>query len=84
MNTLQLNVDFKNIANLFNSSWGVSKYMNPDLKSGRILALDYINENAEPVFKTNSKVVPGMDTWIPSRSIGQCWYIQVGIKYMFN
>ena len=84
VNTLQLNVDFKNIANLFNSSWGVSKYMNPDLKSGRILALDYINENAEPVFKTNSKVVPGMDTWIPSRSIGQCWYIQVGIKYMFN
>ncbi len=83
-NTLQLNVDFKNIANIFNSNWGVSKYMNPDLKQGRILSLDYVDADGVPVFKTNSKVKPGMDTWIPSRSIGQCWYLQVGIKYMFN
>ena len=83
-NTLQLNVDFKNIANLFNSSWGVSKYMNPALKSGRILSLDHVDAEGYPVFKTNSSVKPGVDTWHYSHSIGQCWSLQVGIKYMFN
>ena len=83
-NTLQLNVDFKNIANLFNSSWGVSKYMNPALKSGRILSLDHVDAEGYPVFKTNSNVKPGVDTWHYSHSIGQCWSLQVGIKYMFN
>jgi hypothetical protein len=58
--------------------------MNPDLKSGRILSFDHVDGEGVPVFKTNSKVVSGMDTWIPSKAIGQCWYVQVGIKYMFN
>ena len=83
-NTLQLNVDFKNIANLFNSSWGVSKYMNPALKSGRILSLDHVDAEGYPVFKTNSSVKPGVDTWHYNHAIGQCWSLQVGIKYMFN
>ena len=83
-NTLQLNVDFQNIANLFNSSWGVSKYMNPDLKSGRILALDHVDKDGYPVFKTNANVKPGVETWHYSHSVSQCWSLQVGIKYMFN
>ena len=83
-NILQLNFDFKNIANLFNSSWGVSKYMNPVLKSGRILSLDHVDEAGYPVFKTNSAVKPGVDTWVYQSGIGQCWSLQVGIKYMFN
>ena len=83
-NTLQLNVDFKNIANLFNSSWGVSKYMNPALKSGRILSLDHVDAEGYPVFKTNSSVKPGVETWHYNHAIGQCWSLQVGIKYMFN
>ena len=37
MNTLQLGFDIKNLMNLFNSSWGVSKYMNSKLNEGRIL-----------------------------------------------
>ena len=74
----------KNIANLFNSSWGVSKYMNPVLKSGRILSLDHVDAEGYPVFKTNSNVNSTVETWIPSTGIGQCWSLQVGIKYMFN
>ena len=35
-----------------------------------------------PVFKSNVKA--GMPTWTPSSGIGQCWYFQVGVKYMFN
>ena len=83
-NTLQLNVDFKNIGNLFNSSWGVSKYMNPALKSGRILALDHVDAEGYPVFKTNANVKPGVETWQHYHDIYQCWSLQVGIKYMFN
>ncbi len=83
-NTLQFNFDFMNIANLFNSKWGVSKVMNPSLKSGRILALDYVDPDGYPVFKTNSAIQSGIDTWEYSSSVGQAWYMQVGIKYLFN
>ena len=83
-NTLQFNVDLKNAANLFNSRWGVSKYMNPALKSGRILAMDYVDAEGVPVFKTNANVKSGVETWHYSHAQSQCWYLQVGIKYMFN
>ena len=70
--------------NLFNSSWGVSKYMNAALNSGRILSCDHINSEGVPVFKTSAAVSGSTPTWTYSPSIGQCWYAQVGIKYMFN
>lgn len=83
VNTLQLNFDFKNVANFFNSNWGVSKYMNPDLKSGRILKMERV-EDGVPVFSTNKNIQPGMEMWQRNHDIGQCWYVQVGLKYMFN
>ena len=82
MNVLQLNVDFNNVLNLFHPSLGVSKIMNPDLAEGRILSVDHINENGQPVFKSN--VSGATPTWMPLSSIGQCWSCQFGIKYMFN
>ena len=81
-NVLQLNVDFNNILNMFNPAWGVAKYMNTAINEGRILSVDHINNDGAPVFKSNVK--GGMPTWTPSSGIGQCWYFQVGIKYMFN
>ena len=83
-NILQINLDVKNVLNLFNSSWGVSKYMNPSLNSGRILKVESIDPDGVPVFSTPSAVNGNTQTWIPSTSIGQCWYAQIGIKYMFN
>ncbi len=83
-NTLQLSVDIKNILNLFNSSWGVSKYMAPELNSGRILKYEGLSSDGYPVYSTPAAVSGSTQTWIPSRSIGQCWYAQVGIKYLFN
>lgn len=83
-NTLQLSVDIKNLLNIFNSSWGVSKYMNPLLNSGRILACDHINSEGIPVFSTSTAVSGSTPTWTYNHNIGQCWYAQVGIKYMFN
>ena len=82
VNVLQLNVDFNNILNMFNPAWGVTKYMNPAINEGRILSVDHINNDGAPVFKSN--VDGNMKTWLPSAGIGQCWYFQVGIKYMFN
>ena len=87
-NTLQLSADIKNVLNLFNSSWGVSKYMNPDIApsytEGRILEYDSTDAEGYPVFSTPKKVNGSTQTWLPLHTIGQCWYASIGIKYMFN
>jgi hypothetical protein len=83
-NTLQLSLDVKNILNLFNSSWGVSKYMNPDLNEGRILTYEKTDSEGYPVFSTIDAVKSGVQTFVPYTAIGQCWYASVGIKYLFN
>ena len=84
MNTLQLSLDVKNLLNLFNSSWGVSKYMNPKLNSGRILKFEHVDQDGYPVFSTPDAVSGKTQTFMHNPSIGQCWYASVGIKYMFN
>ena len=84
VNKLQLSVDIKNILNLFNSNWGVAKYMNSDLNDGRILKFENVDAEGYPVFSTPKKVNGNIQTFTPSVSIGQCWYASVGIKYMFN
>ena len=83
-NALQLSFDIKNLLNLFNSSWGVSKYMNPDLNSGRILQYEGIDAQGYPTFSTPAAVNGNTQTWVYNSAIGQCWYASVGIKYMFN
>ncbi len=86
-NTLQLSLDVKNIMNIFNSNWGVSKYMNPAISSdGAIRVLNYEGMDADgyPTFSTPAAIKAGMDKWVPSKSLGQCWSAQIGIKYMFN
>lgn len=83
-NTLQLSLDIKNLLNLFNSKWGVSKYMNTDLNEGRILKYDSTDSEGYPVFSTPKSVKDGVKTFVYNPVIGQCWYASVGIKYMFN
>ena len=83
-NTLQLSLDVKNLLNLFNSSWGVSKYMNPKLNSGRILKFEHVDQDGYPVFSTPDAVSGNTQTFMHNPAIGQCWYASVGIKYMFN
>ena len=83
-NTLQLCIDVKNVLNLFNSNWGVSKYMNPSLGEGRILKYEGYDQEGYATFSTPSAVNPNTKVWIDSIGIGQCWYASVGIKYMFN
>ncbi len=83
-NTLQLSFDIKNVLNLFNSNWGVSKYMNPDLNSGRILKYEGVDAEGYATFSTPAAYSGQSQVWNKSVAIGQCWYASVGIKYMFN
>ena len=84
-NTLQLGFDIKNLLNLFNSSWGVSKYLNPALGSdARILTYSYTDGDGYPVFSTPTAVSGDLKTFVPYHALGQCWYASVGIKYFFN
>ena len=49
-------------------------------------ALKFEGTDAEgyALFSTPEKVNANTQTWVPNYSIGQCWNIAVGIKYMFN
>ena len=85
-NKLQLSIDMKNVLNLFNSSWGVSKYLNPALGSDnpRILKYEGLDAEGYATFSTAKAVNGSVETFVPLHAIGQCWYASVGIKYMFN
>jgi hypothetical protein len=84
-NTLQLSVDIKNILNLFNSSWGVAKYLNPAIGSDpRILKYEGVDAQGYATFSTPAAISGSTQTWTYNHSLGQCWYASIGIKYLFN
>ena len=84
-NILQLSCDIKNLLNLFNSSWGVSKYLNPAIGTdARILKYEGADAEGYATFSTPAAINGATETFVPNHAIGQCWYASVGIKYMFN
>jgi len=84
-NTLQLSLDVKNILNLFNSSWGVAKYLNPKIGSeAKILKYEGPDADGYATFSTPAVINGSTQTFVPYHSLGQCWYASIGIKYMFN
>ncbi len=84
-NTLQLCLDLKNVLNLFNSSWGVSKYLNPAIGSdARILKYEGVDADGYATFSAPSAISGSTQTFVPNHALGQCWYASVGIKYLFN
>ena len=85
MHRLQLSFDMKNVLNFFNSSWGVMKYLNPEIGSeARILKYEGVDAEGFATFSTPKAIGADTKTWVPNHSIGQCWYASVGIKYIFN
>jgi hypothetical protein len=83
--TLQLSFDVKNLMNLFNSSWGVAKYLNPEIGTdARILKYEGVDAQGYATFSTPSSISGSTKTWVPYHAIGQCWYASIGIKYIFN
>ena len=84
-NILQLNFDVKNVLNLFNSSWGVSKYLNPEIGSeAKILKFEGVDADGYATFSTPKSISGTTKTFVPSHTLGQCWYASIGLKYMFN
>ena len=83
--TLQLSLDLKNVLNLFNSEWGVAKYLNPAIGSeARILKFEGVDAEGVATFSTPSAINGDTKTFTPSHSLGQCWYALIGVKYIFN
>lgn len=83
--TLQVSLDLKNAMNLFNSKWGVAKYLNPAIGSeARILKYEGVDAEGFATFSTPSSINAHTKTFTPSYSLGQCWYALIGVKYMFN
>ena len=83
--TLQLGFDMKNVLNFFNSSWGVSKYLNPAIGSdARILKYEGVDADGYATFSTPKVINGNTETWVKNHSIGQCWYASIGVKYFFN
>ena len=83
--TIQLSFDMKNVLNFFNSSWGVSKYLNPEIGAdARILEYKGVDADGYATFSTNKAISGNTKTWTPNHNIGQCWNVAIGVKYIFN
>lgn len=83
-NTLQLSLDMLNVGNMLNSKWGISKNMSGS-NNGRILNYDGKDANNVPIFsmrKVNDKYPT--NTYDFNLNYGQCWSLQVGVRYIFN
>ena len=81
----QITFDMKNVLNFFNSSWGVAKYLNPEIGSeSRILKFEGVDADGYATFSTPSAINGNTKTWATNYSLGQCWYASIGIKYYFN
>jgi len=84
-NTLQLSFDILNVGNMLNSKWGINKNMAIS-NNGRILKYEGKDANNVPSFsmwKDSNGAYPTKtyDTYL---SYGQCWSLQVGLRYIFN
>jgi len=84
-NVLQLSLDIKNVMNLFNNSWGVGKFLNPEIGTeARILKYEGVDADGVATFSTPASINGDTQTFTPSYSLGQTWYASIGIKYIFN
>ena len=83
--TIQVGFDVKNLLNFFNSSWGVSKYLNPAIGSdARILKYEGVDAEGYATFSTPASINKNTETFVLNHAIGQCWYSSIGVKYIFN
>jgi len=82
---LQLIANLENIGNLLNSKWGVAKQIpgtsNYQFKLLSVANAADVKKGAEPIFRMNTDLT---STWDYNHSYGQCWRLQLGVKYYFN
>ena len=83
--TLQLSFDIKNLMNLFNSSWGVMKYLNPQIgQELKVLKYEGVDASGYATWSTPASINGSTQLFVPQHTIGQCWNASIGIKYFFN
>ncbi len=82
--TLQLSIDVMNIGNLLNDKWGVTQTPSA-CNDGRILTYVGKNANGNPLYNlaTNSKGLI-TEAFEPKKSTSNCWYLQFGVKLIFE
>ena len=82
---LQLIANIENIGNLLKSSWGVAKIIpgqsNNMFKILSVTNAKEVKEGAHPIFRMNTDL---KTAWDYNHSYGQCWRLQLGVKYYFN
>ena len=83
---IQVGFDIKNVMNLFNSKWGVGRGLNTELPGdARILKYEGIDAQGYATFSTPDFIDGDFETFKPVvNSVGQCWYMSIGVKYIFN
>jgi hypothetical protein len=82
---ITLSADIKNVMNLFNNKWGVAKWLNPEIGTeARILKYEGVDADGYATFSTPDIINGETETFTPNYSLGQCWYMSIGIKYTFN
>ena len=82
---MQLSFDVKNVLNLINSSWGVTKALNTAIGTeARIMKYEGVDAEGYATFSTPAAINGSLPTFTPLHDLGQCWYASVGIKYIFN
>ena len=84
---LQLIVNVDNITNLLNSKWGVTQIpaLSGQSNSQYKLLTKARIENGVPVYSFAKEAGDYLKkSWDYSHSFGQCWGLQLGVKYYFN
>jgi hypothetical protein len=84
-NTLQLSLDFLNFGNLINSTWGVSKNMYAS-NNGQILKYAGKDANNVPTYSMEKDAKGNYlsQTFSTYSNYNQCWFLQIGARYLFN
>jgi hypothetical protein len=84
-NTLQFSLDFLNFGNLLNSTWGVGKNMAAS-NYGQILKYTGKDAGNVPTFsmEKDSKGNYLSQTFSTNYNYSQCWFLQLGVRYIFN
>ena len=84
-NTLQFSLDFLNFGNLINNTWGVSQNMAAS-NYGQILKYTGKDAGNIPTFsmEKDSKGNYLTKTFSTYSNYSQCWFLQLGVRYIFN
>ena len=73
-----------NVANLLNNRWGVTSTPSA-CNNGKVLNYVRTNDDGKPVYTmvTNSEGLV-TKTFEPLKSNSNCWYLQLGVKLIFD